>query len=52
MTETTQTVREQAFLPLACDVPQGMTLAQYRARRPRPVRSRRRLLRLRQLSTK
>jgi hypothetical protein len=45
MTATTQTVRDQAFLPLESDIPQGMTLAQYRAGRTRP--SRRRLPRLR-----
>jgi hypothetical protein len=45
MTATTQTVREMGFLTLECDIPDGMTLAQYRAsrlrregrpRRPRP----------------
>jgi hypothetical protein len=41
MTATTQTVRDQAFLSVECDVPEGMTLAQYRARRPRPSRRRR-----------
>jgi hypothetical protein len=41
MTATTQTVRDQAFLPLECDIPEGMTLAQYRASRPRPSRRRR-----------
>jgi hypothetical protein len=35
MTVTTQTVRDLGFLTLECDVPDGMTLAQYRARRPR-----------------
>jgi hypothetical protein len=45
MTATTQTVRDQAFLPIEADIPQGLTLAQYRARRARP--GRRRLPRLR-----
>ena len=35
MTPTTQTVREQGFLTLECDIPDGMTLAQYRANRAR-----------------
>jgi hypothetical protein len=26
MTATTETVREQGFLPLECDVPDGLTL--------------------------
>jgi hypothetical protein len=46
MTTTTQTVRDQAFLPLECDIPDGMTLAQYRASKRRPSR-RRRMRRLR-----
>ena len=36
MTETTQAVRNQAFLPLTGDIPEGLTLRQYRAVRPRP----------------
>jgi hypothetical protein len=53
MTEITQTVREQAFLPMTCDIPQGMTLAQYRSQRPpREARARRRRIRRPQLSTK
>jgi len=54
MTATTQTVRDQAFLPLECDIPAGMTLAEYRARRAAPVRARgrrRRVVRA-QFSTK
>jgi hypothetical protein len=48
MTATTQTVRDQAFLPLECDIPQEMTIAQYRAKRlPRETRARRRRMRLR-----
>jgi hypothetical protein len=46
MTAITQTVRDQGFPPMECDIPQGMTLAQYRASRARPGR-RRRLPRLR-----
>jgi hypothetical protein len=43
MTAITDTVRDQAFRPVACDIPQGMTMAQYRAarRRRRPGRRRR-----------
>jgi hypothetical protein len=44
---TTQTVRDQAFLPLECDVPDGMTLSQYRALRARRSRARRARLRRR-----
>jgi len=40
MTATTQTVRDQGFLPMECDVPPGMTLAEYRARRARTARRR------------
>ena len=35
---TTQEVRNQAFLPLTGDIPEGVTLRQYRDRRPRSVR--------------
>ncbi|HEY6778148.1 MAG TPA: hypothetical protein VI122_16700 [Thermoleophilaceae bacterium] len=35
MTPTTQTVRAQGFNTLECDIPDGMTLAQYRASRAR-----------------
>ena len=45
MTPITQTIRDQAFLPLKCDIPEGMTLNEYR--RSRPPSRRRRLLRLR-----
>jgi hypothetical protein len=34
MTETTQAIRDQAFLPMASDIPEGLTLRQYRASRP------------------
>ena len=44
---TTQTVRDQGFRPLGGDVPDGMTLPQYRARRARRARARRPLLRRR-----
>jgi hypothetical protein len=53
MTGTTQTIREQAFLPMTCDIPEGMTLAEYRAKRTsRTPRPRRRRLRRPQSSTK
>jgi len=53
MTPTTQTVRDQAFLPLFSDIPDGMTIRQYRAERlRRQGRQRRRRLRLPQFSTK
>jgi hypothetical protein len=35
MTATTKIVREQSFSPFESDIPQGLTLAQYRARRAR-----------------
>jgi hypothetical protein len=43
MTSTTQTVRDQAFLPLVGDIPDGMTLGQYRASRARRPSRRRRM---------
>jgi hypothetical protein len=50
MTEITQTVRDQAFLPVFSDIPDGVTLSQYRsARARRQGRARRRRLRLREL---
>jgi hypothetical protein len=52
MTATTETVRDQAFRPLAGDIPEGMTLAQYRASRPRASRRRRAPGRRAQFSTK
>jgi hypothetical protein len=45
MTPTTRIVREQAFLALECDIPEGMTVDQYR--RSRRASRRRRMLRLR-----
>ena len=35
MIETTQAVRDQAFLPLSSDIPEGLTLRQYRLERSR-----------------
>ena len=40
MTVTTQTVRDLGFLTLECDIPDGMTLAQYRASRSRRAAAR------------
>jgi hypothetical protein len=34
MTHATETVREQAFRPLECQVPDGLTLREWRAQRP------------------
>jgi hypothetical protein len=45
MTETTQAIRDQAFLPLSSDIPEGVTLGQYRLQRRRRHRSRQRSLR-------
>jgi hypothetical protein len=36
MTNTNQSIRNQAFLPLTADIPEGVTLRQYRSERPRP----------------
>ena len=49
MTETTQTVRDQAFLPLSSDIPDGLTIREYRSERSRRAArpARRRLGRLR-----
>ena len=35
MTETTQAIRNQAFLPLTADIPEGLTIRQYRSGRRR-----------------
>jgi hypothetical protein len=35
MTPTTQTIRDQSFLPVASDIPAGLTIRQYRAERSR-----------------
>jgi hypothetical protein len=43
MTSTTDTVRSQGFMVVVCDIPDGMTIAAYRARRTkRHGRARRR----------
>jgi hypothetical protein len=49
MTATTQTVRDQAFSMLECDVPDGVTLREWSARRRTAVKPgrRRRSLRAR-----
>ena len=39
MTAITETVRELAFLPLECDVPDGQTLHEWRGRRRRSPRA-------------
>jgi hypothetical protein len=49
MTTTTKNIRDQAFSSVECDIPDGMTIAQYRAGRAvraAPAR-RRRMPRLR-----
>jgi hypothetical protein len=48
MAPTTQTIRDQGFNTLECDIPDGMTLAQYRASRARRAarQTRRRRLRV------
>ena len=50
MSQTTDTVRSQGFLVLESDVPSGMTLEAWRARRPKRLgrahRQRRRARRL------
>ncbi|HEY1274452.1 MAG TPA: hypothetical protein VGF25_06065 [Thermoleophilaceae bacterium] len=45
MTTTTQSVRDQAFLPLHSDIPQGVTMRQWRRRRRRHRAGAARLLR-------
>jgi hypothetical protein len=47
MTATTETVRSQGFMPLESDIPAGLTLAEWRARRTRPAPVSRRPLRRR-----
>jgi len=42
MSDTTQAIRSQAFLPLTGDIPEGLTIRQYRTERPRPRRRGRR----------
>ena len=47
-TATTHVIRMQALRSLECDIPEGMTLAQYRAERAgSPAPRRRRMPRLR-----
>jgi hypothetical protein len=41
MRETNQAIRNQAFLPLSGDIPEGVTLRQYRSERPQPQPPRR-----------
>ena len=41
MTNTTQSIRTQAFLPLTADIPEGLTIREYRSERPRPQPQRR-----------
>jgi hypothetical protein len=43
MTETTQAIRDQAFLPVLSDIPDGLTIRQYRTVRPRRTARTRRL---------
>jgi hypothetical protein len=40
MTETTQAIRNQAFRPMTADIPEGLTLRQYRSARSRPQQRR------------
>jgi hypothetical protein len=48
MTATTQIVRDRAFLPLLSDIPEGVTITQYRtSRRPAASPARRTRMRLR-----
>ena len=42
MRQTNQAIRNQAFLPMTADIPEGLTLRQYRSERPRPQRRPRR----------
>ena len=37
MSTTTRTVRDQAFEPLECDIPEELTIAEYRNRRTAAV---------------
>jgi hypothetical protein len=39
MTPTTEAVRERGFLTVECDIPAGMTIAEYRRRRARRLRA-------------
>lgn len=42
MTFTTEMIRSQGFLPVQCDIPQELTIAEYRAARPKAQPRRRR----------
>ena len=43
MSETTQAIRDQSFLPMSSDIPEGVTLRQYRlGRRQKALRYSRR----------
>jgi hypothetical protein len=42
MTTAKRTIREQGFEPVACDIPPGLTIAEYRSRRRERPRDRRR----------
>ena len=44
---TTRTIREQGFQPLECDIPPGLTIAEYRSQRRDRPRERRRYARAR-----
>jgi hypothetical protein len=41
MTNTNDSIRSQAFLPLSADIPEGLTIRQYRSERVRPQPRRR-----------
>jgi hypothetical protein len=41
MTTTNDSIRNQAFLPLSADIPDGLTIRQYRSERVRPQPRRR-----------
>ena len=41
MSPTNESVRIQSFLPLESDIPPGLTIGQYRAKRPAEGRRRR-----------
>jgi hypothetical protein len=42
MTPTTDTIRAQAVMTVHCDIPQELTIAEYRANRPKPASRRKR----------
>jgi hypothetical protein len=47
MTAATRNVREQSFQPVECDIPPGLTIAEYRSQRRARPRDRRRSARSR-----